>query len=185
MQTNVAQLLKAPVGSIRTFPVDDTLEESGTPYHVEGELTLIRSTSSILVQGHLKTQTDITCSRCAKPFTLKLALKIQEEFFPTIDIETGLKLPKPEDPGSFTIDEHHILDLTEAIRHYIVTAMPMKPLCKDTCGGLCATCGKDLNLGDCGCRQETADPRWAELLKLKNSNKLKIANPDKQRKKVK
>jgi uncharacterized protein len=185
MQTNVAQLLKAPVGSIRVFPLDDIVEESGTPYHVQGELTLIRSTSSILVQGHLKTQTEITCSRCAKPFILNLPLKIQEEFFPTIDIETGLKLPKPEDPGSFTIDEHHILDLTEAIRQYIVTAMPMKPLCKAECAGLCDTCGKDLNQGECGCRQEQADPRWAELLKLKNSNKLKNANPDKQRKKVK
>jgi len=45
MQTNVAQLLKAPVGSIRTFPVDDALEESATEYHVQGELTLIRSTA--------------------------------------------------------------------------------------------------------------------------------------------
>ena len=185
MQTNVAQLLKAPVGSIRTFPVDDTLEESGTEYRVNGELTLMRSTSSILVQGRLNTQTDITCSRCLKQFTLKLPLKFQEEFFPTIDVFTGVRLPPPEDPGSFTIDEHHVLDLTEAIRQYIVTAIPMKPLCKEDCAGLCSTCGKDLNLGKCGCKQEEIDPRWAELLKLKNSNKVKIANPNKQRKKVK
>ena len=185
MQTNVAQLLKAPVGSLRTLPVDDNLEDNGTIYHVQGEVVLIRTNDSILVQGTLATQTKITCSRCLKPFTLKIPLKIQEEFFPTIDIITGMKLPKPEDPGSFTIDEHHILDLTEAIRQYIVTAMPMKPLCKAECAGLCAACGKDLNLGACDCKQEEADPRWAELLKLKNSNKLKIAYPNKQRKKVK
>ena len=185
MQTNVAQLLKAPVGSIRTFPVDATLAESGTEYHVKGELTLIRSTNSILVQGRLNTQTEFSCSRCLRPFTLKLPLKIQEEFFPTIDIIAGMRLPKPEDPGSFTIDEHHVLDLTEAIRQYIVTAIPMKPLCKEDCAGLCSTCGKDLNLGKCDCKQEEMDPRWAELLKLKKSNKVKIANPDKQRKKVK
>ena len=53
MQTNVAQLLKAPVGSIRTFPIDDVIEEGGTEYRVKGELTLIRSTGSILVQGRL------------------------------------------------------------------------------------------------------------------------------------
>ena len=185
MQTNVAQLLKAPVGSLRTFPVDDTLAESGTEYHVKGELTLIRSTNSILVQGRLFTQTGMHCSRCLKPFILEIPLKIQEEFFPTIDIITGMKLPPPDDPGSFTIDEHHILDLTEAIRQYIVTAMPMKPLCKEGCAGLCPTCGKDLNLGKCDCKQEEIDLRWAELLKLKNSNKLKSTNPNKQRKKVK
>jgi uncharacterized protein len=96
-----------------------------------------------------------------------------------------MKLPPPDDPGSFTIDEHHILDLTEAIRQYIVTAMPMKSLCREDCAGLCPTCGKDLNQGKCGCKQEELDPRWAELLKLKNSNKLKSTNPNKQRKKVK
>jgi uncharacterized protein len=182
MQTNVAQLLKAPVGSIRAFPIDDTLEDSGAVYHVSGELTLVRTNNSILAQGRLTTQTKITCSRCVKPFTLKLPLKIQEEFFPTIDIITGMKLPKPEDPGSFTIDEHHVLDLTEAIRQYIVTAMPMKPLCKAECAGLCSTCGKDLNQGGCGCKQEEVDPRWAELIKLKNSNKVKITNRNKGRK---
>jgi len=185
MQTNVAQLLKAPVGSLRTFPIDDVLEESGTEYHVKGELTLIRSTNSILVQGRLFTQTEMNCGRCLKPFILKIPLKIEEEFFPTIDIITGMKLPPPDDPGSFTIDEHHILDLTEAIRQYIVTAMPMKPLCRQDCAGLCPTCGKDMNLGKCDCKQEEMDLRWAELLKLKNSNKLKSTNPNKQRKKVK
>jgi uncharacterized protein len=185
MQTNVAQLLKAPVGSIRTLPIDDVLTENGVEYRVRGEVTLVRSNTSILVQGRLETQTEMTCSRCLKPFVLKIPLKIQEEFYPTIDIITGARLPKPEDPGSFTIDEHHILDLTEAIRQYIITALPMKPLCKEDCAGLCGTCGKDLNLGDCGCRQEESDPRWAALLKLKNSNKVKIANPKKQRKKVK
>jgi uncharacterized protein len=185
MQTNVAQLLKAPVGSIRTLPINDVLTENGVEYRVRGDVTLVRSNTSILVQGRLETQTEITCSRCLQPFTQKIPLKIQEEFFPTIDIITGARLPKPEDPGSFIIDEHHILDLTEAIRQYIVTALPMKPLCKEDCAGLCAVCGKDLNQGKCGCTLEETDPRWAELLKLKNSNKVKIANPNKQRKKVK
>jgi uncharacterized protein len=185
MQTNVAQLLKAPVGSIRTLPIDDVLSEGDNEYHVQGELTLVRSTSSILVQGALATKIKTTCGRCLKSFTLKLPLQIEEEFYPTIDIETGLKLAKPEDPASFTIDEHHILDLTEAIRQYILIAMPMKPLCKADCAGLCADCGKDLNKGKCDCKHEEMDPRWAELLKLKNSNKLKSTNPNKERKKVK
>jgi uncharacterized protein len=182
MQTNVAQLLKAPVGSIRTFTVNNTLEDNGSQYLVQGELTLVRTNHSILVQGTLTSQSQITCSRCLKPFTCKISINIAEEFFPTIDIITGTKLPKPEDPGSFTIDEHHDLDLTEAIRQYIVTAMPMKPLCKEECAGLCSTCGKDLNLGECGCHQEEIDLRWSELLKLKNSNKVKITNRNKGRK---
>ena len=182
MQTNVAQLLKAPIGSIRTLTVNNTLEDNGSQYLVQGELTLVRTNRSILAQGTLTSQTPMTCSRCLKPYTCNLSLKIEEEYFPTIDIITGTKLPQPEDPGSFTIDEHHDLDLTEAIRQYIITAIPMKPLCKETCAGLCSTCGKDLNLGECGCKTEEIDPRWSELLKLKNSNKVKITNRNKGRK---
>jgi uncharacterized protein len=182
MQTNVAQLLKAPIGSIRTLTVDNTLEDNGSQYLVQGELTLVRTNRSILVQGTLTSQTQITCSRCLKLFTCKISINIAEEFFPTIDIITGAKLPEPEEPGSFTIDEHHDLDFTEAIRQYIVTAMPMKPLCKEECAGLCPTCGKDLNLEECGCHQEEIDPRWSELLKLNNSNKVKITNRNKGRK---
>ena len=183
MQTNVAQLLKSPIGSLRTITVDDKLEESGTKYTVKGEVTLTLTNRSVLAQGDLTSQTRIVCSRCLKPFTCKIHLNLIEEYSPKIDVVTGFRLPEPEDPGSFTLDEHHELDLTEAIRQYIVTAMPMKPLCKEACAGLCATCGKDLNQAKCDCTTETADPRWSELLKLKNSNKVKISN--RKRKKVK
>jgi len=43
MQTNVAQLLKAPVGSIRTLPINDVLTENGVEYRVRGDVTLVRS----------------------------------------------------------------------------------------------------------------------------------------------
>ena len=91
---------------------------------------------------------------------------------PTIDINTGAKLPEPDETGSFTIDEHHILDLTEAIRQYRVMALPMKPLCREECAGLCPTCGKNLNTGPCDCPANEIDPRWAKLLKLKSEGKI-------------
>lgn len=183
MQTNVAQLLKAPLGSIRTLSIDDVLEDDANKYRVTGEVTLIRTNRSILTKGTLIAQTKITCSRCLKPFKCDLSLDVAEEYFPTIDIITGSKLPEPEEPGSFTIDEHHELDLTEAVRQYIITKLPMKPLCKEACAGLCTVCGTDLNLEKCDCKIEEIDPRWAELLKLKNSNKVKITNRNKGRSK--
>lgn len=183
MQTNVAQLLKAPLGSIRTFEVNSILEEGPNQYVVKGDVTLIRTNRSILAQGTLTAQTKIMCSRCLKQFNCNLKLDIEEEYFPTIDIITGSRLPEPEEPGSFTIDEHHELDLTEAVRQYVITTLPMKPLCKEACAGLCSVCGKDLNTDECDCKMEETDPRWSELLKLKNSNKVKITNSNKGRSK--
>lgn len=174
MQINVAQLLKAPIGTIRKHQVDAVLEAEGCQYPVYGEVTLIQTNQKILVLGTLTATAELTCGRCLKPFTCSIPLQIEEEYYPTIDVNTGVKMPPPGEPGAFTIDEHHILDLSEAIRQYIVMALPMKPLCRVDCAGLCPTCGQDLNQGECECSKESTDPRWAELLKLTAKNTVKL-----------
>ena len=46
-------------------------------------------------------------------------------------------------------------------------SLPMKPLCREDCAGLCAQCGQDWNEGRCSCVQVRVDPRWAALAMLK------------------
>jgi uncharacterized protein len=43
-----------------------------------------------------------------------------------------------------------------------VLELPMAPLCRDDCAGLCPQCGANRNEGDCGC-VAPRDPRWANL----------------------
>jgi uncharacterized protein len=95
-----------------------------------------------------------------------MTLNFEEEYLPTIDAVSGAPLPLPEEASTFTIDEHHILDLTEAIRQYALLAVPMKPLCRKECAGLCPNCGKNLNQGPCDCPAQNIDPRWSKLTKL-------------------
>jgi uncharacterized protein len=80
-------------------------------------------------------------------------------------VVTGMPLPVPS-PDAFTIDAHHILDLSEAVRQYTVINIPMKPLCKPNCAGLCPQCGANRNEAPCQCPQEQGDPRWAVLQQL-------------------
>jgi uncharacterized protein len=96
-----------------------------------------------------------------------LKIRFEEEFLPTIDAESGAPLPSPEEASVFTIDEQHTLDLTEAVRQYSLLAIPMKTLCKKNCAGLCPTCGKNLNEGQCDCPKDDIDPRWSKLAELK------------------
>ena len=77
-------------------------------------------------------------------------------------MNTGATLPLPEEPGSFMIDDRNIMDISEAIRQYTVMALPIKPLCRQDCSGLCPTCGADLNEKRCDCTPEI-DPRWEKL----------------------
>jgi uncharacterized protein len=97
-------------------------------------------------------------------FRSPLVLDIEEEYFPVIDVVSGSSLSLPERPGCFTIDERHILDLTEAIKQYALLAIPMKPLCRQDCRGLCPNCGHNLNEGPCDCRE--AGPNLSKLSKL-------------------
>jgi len=53
------------------------------------------------------------------------------------------------------------------MREQFYLALPMKPLCREDCKGLCPRCGEDLNVKGCGCVIETADPRWEALKTLK------------------
>ncbi len=123
----------------------------------------MRTDRSILVKGRLHTKSELDCSRCLSLFSCPLTLNIEEEYFPTMDIITGAPVPLPDEPGCFTIDEHNILDLTEAIRQYMLLAIPMKPLCREDCAGLCPACGVNLNQAPCNCPPKPVDHRWSEL----------------------
>jgi len=163
VQINVSQQLKEPIGSARTYDIDEVVEVLGEGVDVQGKVNLVRTDRGILARGTIYTSVRVTCSRCLITCPCGLTLDIVEEYYPITDVLTGAPLPLPGEPGAFTIDEHHILDLTEAMRQYAVMAIPMKPLCRVSCAGLCPTCGHNLNDGPCGCPPQDTDPRWAVL----------------------
>jgi uncharacterized protein len=168
MQINVAQLLQESIGSTRKYQVDEVVAgDDGSDHRVTGDCQLLRTQRSLLVRCKLNTDARLTCSRCLTDFQQPLSFKFEEEYFPTVDVNTGTPLDMSQESGTFTIDEHHILDLTEAIRQYAQLVIPMKPLCRQECAGLCQKCGKNLNEGPCACPTEEMDPRWAKLTQLK------------------
>ncbi|MBA7507361.1 hypothetical protein ES706_06080 [subsurface metagenome] len=166
MQINVSQQLKAPIGLRRSYEVSEIINIAGGSNMVQGKVGLMRTHRGILVKGALHTEVEVTCSRCLSLFSRPLALNIEEEYFPIIDVSSGAPLSLPEEPGCFTIDEHHILDLTEAMRQYMLLAIPMKPLCREDCAGLCPSCGHNLNEGPCNCLPQGTESRSSGLSKL-------------------
>lgn len=93
----------------------------------------------------------------------------------TVDIERKESLPltyvvveqaEQEDTEDFVIARDQNVDLDPIIRDEIIVRYPSKLLCSDDCKGLCPTCGKNLNLGDCGCKKKETDPRLDALKAL-------------------
>lgn len=170
MLYNVAQLLKAPVGTSLEYDIheenvqlDEDLKVIGP---IEGQVRLHHTNQGILADGWVDVILELTCMRCLKEFEQPLHLDFGEVFYPTVDVNTGAPVPPMEEEEAFPIDEHHLLDLTEAIRQNILVSLPMMPICREDCAGLCPQCGHDLNLGPCDCKPEEVDSRFSVLEKL-------------------
>ena len=172
MRFNVAQLLKDSVGSRRSYPLDETFEaiqETGTS-RLSGHVTLTRTDIGIWLSGPMEANAFGSCSRCLNPAECPVHFSMDEEFLPTVDVNSGSAIKVPEvKEGAFTLDSNHILDLTEAVRQYVIINLPMKPLCRQDCAGLCSNCGANLNDGECACSAQI-DSRWGPLLELLTAN---------------
>ena len=164
MYINVAQLLKEPVGSTRKYNVDEYIGEEGTT-HVQGKVTVTHTNRSVLVQGTMNAHGSTICSRCLEPTEFSVTFTIEDEYFPSIDIVSGL--PLPHNPDVYMLDESHVLDLTETLNQYLAMSMPMKMLCRPDCAGICPSCGQNLNIHICACSEHSTDPRWSKLVSLK------------------
>ena len=132
---SVAQLLKEPVGSSRSYDIDEVTKEQVVGF-VKGKITLVCSRQGILVRGKLTAELELICSRCLNTFLCPISFAIEEEFLSTVDVSTGLPLSLPEESDGFTIDSNHVLDLGKLIRQYILLNLPMKPLCRPDCAGI-------------------------------------------------
>jgi len=170
MKFNVAQLLKAPIGSRREYELDDEIagldEDIRAVEPLTGKIRLTRTTNGILATGRVHTVVTIECRRCMREFASPIDLDIEEEFLPTIDVLTGSSLPTENAEEALLIDERHMLDLSEVIRQHIILQREQYPLCDEACAGLCPVCGKNLKEGPCGCQDVSEDARWAGLREL-------------------
>ncbi|HLH73373.1 MAG TPA: DUF177 domain-containing protein [Chloroflexota bacterium] len=167
---NVAQLLKAAVGTTRTYAVDESLPQLDEGIQltelVRGTVQFIRTNRGILVNARLKTAAKEECSRCLDVYVEPLNIRFSEEYIPIVDVVTGQPTHIPHESYAFLINERHELDLTPAVREYGVLEIPMKPLCQTDCAGLCPHCGVNLNQKRCQCVVQAKDERFAILESL-------------------
>ena len=169
---NVAQLLKAVPGTAQRVELDDEdrLElhdnEATLAGPVAGDVRLHRTNQGIFADGTVHVPVQLECARCLKSIQQTITFPLREQYYPTIDVNTGVPLTPSDDELAFPNDHNHLLDLREAIRQNLVVALPMTPLCDEACKGLCPQCGHDLNEGPCDCQPDTTDDRFSPLRQL-------------------
>ena len=170
MLFNVAQLMKSDVGTslVADFQEDDEVivdDDFKVVGPIKGHVRMRRTNQGLLVDGWVDLTLALNCTRCLKNFEQPTHATFAEQFYPTVDVVTGMPMPAFDEEEIFPIDDHHLLDLTEAVRQNVLLALPMVTICQENCQGICPQCGKDLNLGPCDCKPEV-DYRLSVLEQL-------------------
>jgi len=165
---NVATLVQEPIGHARRYYADGeavAVPEREFEQVITGPIRVIRSERGVLVTASFELDPVIvTCDRCLQPFETPVHIEFDEEYVVARDATTGRRIEVDQD--DFTIDGSWHLDLSEAVRQYEESALPIRALCRPDCRGLCASCGQDLNNGSCGCHQSATQPQWDALAVL-------------------
>lgn len=117
--------------------------------------------------GRVKTTIDLTCSRCLEGFALAVDESFDVLYLPHTAPGPGEERMVEDDDLSTAFYEDNVIDLGQLMQEQCYLAVPMKPLCKEDCRGLCPVCGTNLNTGSCECRPAWVDPRLAVLQQLR------------------
>jgi uncharacterized protein len=117
--------------------------------------------------GNVKTTLEMPCGRCLEPFTFPVDadfdLRYQPHALNTGEGEREIE----EDDLTTAFYENEEIALGHLMREQFYLSLPMKPLCRADCKGLCVVCGTNLNRGTCDCKPGWEDPRFAALKALR------------------
>jgi uncharacterized protein len=151
--------LAVPVSAI-----DREVLVSLSPLEISGQVRRIEG--GYAMDAELVYSGELECSRCLTPYPFRE----NEAFSLVLYPRTSAPAPDVEltrDDLDVVYYSDPVVPLAPIAEERVQMALPMKPLCKPDCRGLCPTCGKDRNLGACACASETIDPRWEALKALK------------------
>lgn len=141
----------------------------GFPSSLDVNLSYYRSGADLFFQGTLHGQVTGSCGRCLEQYGFPLDQDFAFVLTPEkVKGERGAEELQEGDLGlsGYSGDE---IDLAPLIAEQVMLALPTRPLCSETCRGLCEMCGANLNHETCDCSAKTRDPRMAVFRSLKVS----------------
>jgi uncharacterized protein len=179
MRVGVMDIKQAP-GMHKDVPVQiqlDPVEIGGQEIRFDepftGRAEIWNSGENLLVRAKLAGEAQVPCSRCLTTFSIGFKVSFDEQFVEGLPDEDDDEAEALEE-RTVTYYEGDEIDLTESLRDNVLLELPMKPLCRVDCKGLCPYCGEDKNLVGCDCKETVdVDPRlvaFKDLLRKPESD---------------
>ncbi|MBC7875794.1 MAG: DUF177 domain-containing protein [Anaerolineales bacterium] len=157
---NVGFIIHEEIGRHHDFPFEFDKIILGDDFELrnfEGIVNIGRTPQGLVLQADFSAVTTLDCVRCLTTFDCGLKWSFTELYAFDKRSETESELILPEDA--------HI-ELGELVREFALLEVPISPICKPDCQGLCIECGQNLNEKDCGHRPEENDSPFAKLKDL-------------------
>lgn len=129
------------------------------------ELRLEAVMEGVLVTATVTGRLAGECVRCLDPLERELETTFQELYAYGPSEDTGRGRHAEDDDDELLLLDGDYLDLEQPLRDAVVLALPLAPVCRDDCPGLCPECGARL-ADDPAHTHAATDPRWAKLAGL-------------------
>lgn len=127
-------------------------------------LAVTQDGDDIDVFGRIVATVPQTCGRCVEEYPAAVEAAVDVRFAPRPAVGHNAELGRDDLNVDFYDNDE--LNLGALVENEATLALPMKPLCREDCRGLCPACGSNRNLVACACPAQTSDPRLAVLKDL-------------------
>ena len=148
------------------------------PLHATGKAELIEENrghkeilDDIRLVGKLATEVETACARCLEPVRLPVNREFELLYRPQGADKGKEEAAVSKGETEISYYEGDGLLLEDVLREQVLLAIPYRVLCQENCKGLCRTCGRNLNSGECDCEEPRPDTRWNALGDLRDKLK--------------
>lgn len=125
-------------------------------------LLVERDGDVVFVRGRLAARVPQQCGRCLEAYTVSVEPEVNARFIPNAR-RRGEEHELGGDDLDTDLYDDGVLDLNALLETETSLGLPMKPLCREGCLGLCSVCGGNRNVTPCACEERASDSRWAPL----------------------
>lgn len=150
--------LRAECPDIGVTPVPEGITLSGR---------IERTGEDYLLRAALRGGFQTTCSRCLEPAVMAVDLTLTLSYVESDDAESSSEDDQEDEEGIVQF-QGGVIDLSPQIRDELLLALPIGPLCREDCAGICPTCGRNRNLTPCDCeKRPNGTSKFGALAKFK------------------